>query len=152
LCFRHYQDAFIQLDPLRQLDEGKVLSMNLPPSMTVIQPHDPPAPLASDDDDDDNEDNAKATGRGGGGGGRAGLSDNANPAGVFKGHEPKWYPFMFETPGDGQGEVLCSVQLIPCGPDFGADPLSVPPIPDISPPTKAAFLEVVAVGLRNMLP
>ena len=126
--------------------------MNLPPTMTVIQPHDPPAPPPSDDDDDDDDDgngNGNAKGRGGG---RAGLCDDANPAGVFKGHEPKWYPFMFETPGDGQGEVLCSVQLIPCGPDFGADPLSVPPIPDISPPTKGAFLEVVAVGLRNMLP
>lgn len=45
----------------------------------------------------------------------------ANRPGVFAGHVPKWYPLMFEVPGDGSGELLASVQLIPCTPEFAAN-------------------------------
>ena len=47
--------------------------------------------------------------------------NSPNRPGVFKGHAPKWYPLMFEVPGDGSGEILASVQLIPCTPDYAAN-------------------------------
>lgn len=71
----------------------QVTDLKLPPSMKVIE--------AADDEI---------------------LGPNApNRPGVFKGHAPKWYPLMFEVPGDGSGEILASVQLIPCTPEFGAN-------------------------------
>ncbi len=61
---------------------------------------------------------------------------------------PKWYSFFFEVPGDSQGEVLASVQLIPTG-GHNLDKL-VPR--SIKPATRPAFIEFLAIGVRDMAP
>jgi hypothetical protein len=116
ICFAPMSDAFVQLDPDRDLDQTRVDHMKLPPSIKVIKPAD----------------------------------NKNNKPGIFEGHMPKWYPLMFETKGDGTGELLVSVQIIPCGPDFSER--DIPPKPDVTPPTRPAFLEIVALGARNLLP
>jgi hypothetical protein len=62
--------------------------------------------------------------------------------------DPKYYELFKETRGDGQGEVLVSFQLIKKNrPDEALTQL-----PDIKPSTRQAYIEVIAVGIRNMKP
>lgn len=62
--------------------------------------------------------------------------------------DPKFYELFKESPGDGQGEILVSFQLIKKSrPDDIFNQL-----PDIKPTTRQAYIEVIAVGIRNMKP
>ncbi|CAN0235141.1 unnamed protein product, partial [Laminaria digitata] len=61
---------------------------------------------------------------------------------------PKWHPFYMETPGDGQGELLASLQLIHTK---SAD-MVLPPPTSIVPKTCPAHLDMVIMGIRNMQP
>lgn len=61
--------------------------------------------------------------------------------------DPHYIPIFIEKPGDGQGEVLMSVQLLQKGPD-----VVLPPPPSLVPDTRLAFIEITALGLRNMQP
>ena len=62
--------------------------------------------------------------------------------------DPKYYELFKELPGDGQGEILISFQLIPKNrPDEKFNF-----IPDIKPSTRQAYIEVIAMGIRNMKP
>ena len=61
--------------------------------------------------------------------------------------DPEYYQLFVEKPGDGQGEVLLSVQLI----DKTLEPVP-PPLPSLVPHTRSAFIEVTALGLRKMHP
>jgi hypothetical protein len=61
---------------------------------------------------------------------------------------PKWQQFFYELPGDSQGEILVSVQLIPL---FGQT-LPTNNLPSIIPETRQAFIEFLAIGIRDMAP
>ena len=186
------RDAFIELDPSRGVTPAalKKAFKKLPPSIDVIPPRD-------DGSGSDNATAAAAVTRtrttGSNSSNSSSSSSNSKRETVFPGHTPKWYPFMFETPGDGEGQLLASVQIIPCfqpsskeiitaspsnttindgvgggsggrGGEVRGRTNSVslndadffdrhrPPLPDISPPTRRAWLEVVAVGCRNLKP
>lgn len=62
--------------------------------------------------------------------------------------DPIWNDFYIEEPGDGAGKLLMSCQLIPKStPDY------IPPVaPSLEPAKKTAYLEVIALGIRNMAP
>ena len=62
--------------------------------------------------------------------------------------DPKWVDFFFEEPGDGQGHMLVSAMVIP----LATPEEKVPPPPSIIPDVKPAFIEMIAVGLRNLAP
>ena len=59
--------------------------------------------------------------------------------------DPHYVPLFVDVPGDGQGEVLLSVQLVQKLPDT-----VLPPPPSLIPETRSAFIEVTLLGLRNM--
>jgi hypothetical protein len=62
--------------------------------------------------------------------------------------DPKFYELFKEIPGDGQGEILVSFQLLKkTRPDE-----ILAQLPDIKPSTRQAWIEVIAVGIRNMKP
>ncbi|KAJ0394355.1 hypothetical protein P43SY_006836 [Pythium insidiosum] len=61
---------------------------------------------------------------------------------------PKWYPLMFQEPGDCEGELLASIELI--RKKFPDE--TVPASASIVPETKKAFLELTVLGLRNLEP
>ncbi|CAN0344913.1 unnamed protein product, partial [Discosporangium mesarthrocarpum] len=62
--------------------------------------------------------------------------------------KPSWQSFFVAEPGDGQGELLVGVQIIR-KPNKEA---RLPPPPSIVPDFKQAYLEVVALGIRDMKP
>lgn len=74
------------------------------------------------------------------------TTDPNTPASEFP--DPKWYSLYTESPGDGEGELLLSAQLIPK--DTPDDVL--PPVPPIIPTLRPAFLEIIALGCRDMAP
>jgi hypothetical protein len=62
--------------------------------------------------------------------------------------DPVWKNFFFEAPGDGQGKLLVSVQLIPKpSPDY-----EPPRPPFLTPEKRDAWIEIIALGIRNMAP
>lgn len=61
--------------------------------------------------------------------------------------DPHYIPIFIDTPGDGHGEVLMSVQLIQKKPNVV---LTTPP--SLVPETRLAMIEITALGLRNMQP
>ncbi|CAN0415843.1 unnamed protein product, partial [Ascophyllum nodosum] len=60
--------------------------------------------------------------------------------------KPMWEPFYMEQPGDSQGELLVSVQLI------NTKSFDLPKPEDITHKTKAAWLDMVILGIRDMRP
>lgn len=62
--------------------------------------------------------------------------------------DPKWYPLMFQEPGDSEGEILASLELI--RKQFPDE--RVPESASIAPKTRKAFIEITVLGLRNMEP
>eukprot|EP01036_Dinobryon_divergens_P025584 gene25584-34147_t len=59
--------------------------------------------------------------------------------------DPTWVPFFKEVEGDGEGEILVSVQLIP-GASPGMGKKSIIPL------TKKAFVEFIVIGARDIAP
>jgi hypothetical protein len=62
--------------------------------------------------------------------------------------DPTYHSFFIEQPGDGQGELLVSFQLIP---KLRPDQIFGPP-PSIRPSLRQAYIEILAIGLRDMKP
>ncbi|RMX64262.1 hypothetical protein DD238_006948 [Peronospora effusa] len=62
--------------------------------------------------------------------------------------DPKWHPIMFQEPGDCEGEILASLELI--RKQFPDE--KVPRALPILPRNRKAFLEITVLGLRNMEP
>ncbi|CAH0485174.1 unnamed protein product [Peronospora farinosa] len=62
--------------------------------------------------------------------------------------DPKWRPIMFQEPGDCEGEILASLELI--RKQFPDE--KVPRALPILPRNRKAFLEITVLGLRNMEP
>ena len=63
-------------------------------------------------------------------------------------HDPRWYSVHKAELGDSEGEMLVSVELI----DLGGDRLVPPQDVDIRPVTYPGFVEVIALGCRNLAP
>lgn len=62
--------------------------------------------------------------------------------------DPEYISLFIEKPGDGQGSLLLGFQLIPkTKPD-----MIIPPPPSIKPSLREAWIEIVALGLRDMAP
>jgi hypothetical protein len=61
---------------------------------------------------------------------------------------PRWYPLMFQEPGDSEGEILASIELIRKQFPDEEVPLST----TIVPKTRKAYLELTVLGLRSMEP
>lgn len=73
------------------------------------------------------------------------------------GKKPKWYNFFRERPGDGKGKLLVFAQLIPTN----GQAIPVPNYDkldeaskhlSIIPESKDCYIEMVAIGLRNLPP
>jgi uncharacterized membrane protein len=62
--------------------------------------------------------------------------------------DPLWVDFMIEKEGDGEGQLLASVQLIPSAPGHA----NSAPQQDIKPDSRPAFLEITTLGCRNLIP
>lgn len=62
--------------------------------------------------------------------------------------DPKWYPLQFQEPGDCEGEILASLELV--RKQFPDE--RVPDSDSIVPKTRKAFIEITVLGLRNMEP
>jgi len=62
--------------------------------------------------------------------------------------DPHWVDFMIEKEGDGEGQLLASVQLIPSSPGHA----NTAPQQDIKPDSRPAFLEITTLGCRNLIP
>jgi hypothetical protein len=62
--------------------------------------------------------------------------------------DPVWYDFFKEVPGDGQGSFLVKVQLIP---KRGRN-ISATSLPVIVPDTESAYIELIALGIRDLMP
>jgi hypothetical protein len=65
--------------------------------------------------------------------------------------DPIWTPLFIQAPGDGDGEILVNVQLIPTMNNPHSDKIKNPPL-SITPETKDAFIDIIAVGMRDMAP
>ncbi|CAM9243290.1 unnamed protein product, partial [Sphacelaria rigidula] len=59
---------------------------------------------------------------------------------------PKWVPFFLEESGDGQGELLVSLQII------HTKSADLPEPPKIVPETRPAYLDMVILGIRDLQP
>ncbi len=64
--------------------------------------------------------------------------------------DPKWFDLFKEVPNDADGQLLISVQLIPLT-VASTDTLKLPS-PSIVPELRDAFVEVIAIGIRDMAP
>jgi len=62
--------------------------------------------------------------------------------------KPQWYPLMKEEEGDCEGEVLCCFQLL----KKRAPEMTMPDPPSIKPALMDAFVEIVAIGCRDLSP
>ncbi|KAG6952738.1 hypothetical protein JG688_00013149 [Phytophthora aleatoria] len=62
--------------------------------------------------------------------------------------DPQWHRIMFQEPGDCEGEILASLELI--RKQFPDE--TVRRAPSIVPRNRKAFLEITVLGLRNMEP
>ena len=60
--------------------------------------------------------------------------------------KPQWYPLMKEEEGDCEGEVLCCFQLL----KKRAPEMTMPDPPSIKPALMDAFVEIVAIGCRDL--
>ena len=65
-------------------------------------------------------------------------------------NNPKWFELFKEVPNDADGQLLVSVQLLPLS-ATSTDTLKLPS-PSIVPELRDAFVEVIAVGIRDMAP
>ncbi|RLN67548.1 hypothetical protein BBP00_00001562 [Phytophthora kernoviae] len=62
--------------------------------------------------------------------------------------DPTWHPILFQEPGDCEGEILASLELVrKTFPDE-----KIPRALPILPRNRKAFLEITVLGLRNMEP
>ena len=172
IAFVPLDDAFVVLDEEAGVTEEALRKkLSLPDSVSLLphsvrheyqgtgQNHDGKSDDDDDEDDDDDDDDEDDK-----------EEDDGSPDTVFPGHRPKWYPFMFEVPGDGQGRILASVEIIPIlNSKAKKNALAIetktasrketvdydafrPLLPDIRPPTRQAWLEIVAVGCRDLKP
>lgn len=64
--------------------------------------------------------------------------------------DPKWYDLFKEKPGDGQGRILVAVEIVPEMIITNKELLKVPS--NIKPETVDAFIEIIAVGIRDLAP
>ena len=62
--------------------------------------------------------------------------------------DPQWYPLMQEVPGDCDGEVLLQFELVPKTSPGQIIESNI----DISPKTRTAYIEIIALGARDMKP
>ncbi|KAK1942894.1 Dysferlin [Phytophthora citrophthora] len=62
--------------------------------------------------------------------------------------DPKWHRILFQEPGDCEGEILASLELV--RKQFPDE--TVRRAPSIVPRNRKAFLEITVLGLRNMEP
>lgn len=76
------------------------------------------------------------------------LPTESNPTLSYELKEPVWKNFFFEKPGDSQGQILVSVELIKIE-NQAKLPLYKP---SIIPKTKSAHLEFLVIGLRSLKP
>ncbi|GMF53162.1 unnamed protein product [Phytophthora fragariaefolia] len=69
-------------------------------------------------------------------------------SGEYSPPRPKWYPICYEKPGDTQGELLLSFDLI----KKDTPGVIVEPPESIRPPAEEAFVEVMCLGCRGLQP
>ncbi|GMI00136.1 hypothetical protein TrVE_jg577 [Triparma verrucosa] len=76
------------------------------------------------------------------------TEDNISDAEDSSALKPQWYSLMREEEGDSEGEVLACFQLI----KKRAPEVSLTDPPSIKPPLQKAFIEIVAIGCRDLSP
>ncbi|ETM03354.1 hypothetical protein L917_00416 [Phytophthora nicotianae] len=69
-------------------------------------------------------------------------------SGEYSAPRPKWYPIYYEKPGDTQGELLLSFDLI----KKDTPGVIVEPPESIRPPAEEAFIEIMCLGCRGLQP
>ncbi|KAE9109774.1 hypothetical protein PF007_g12109 [Phytophthora fragariae] len=69
-------------------------------------------------------------------------------SGEYSAPRPKWYPICYEKPGDTQGELLLSFDLI----KKDTPGVIVEPPETIRPPAEEAFVEIMCLGCRGLQP
>lgn len=69
-------------------------------------------------------------------------------SGEYSAPRPKWFPICYEKPGDAQGELLLSFDLI----KKDTPGVIVEPPESIRPPAKEAFVEIMCLGCRGLQP
>ncbi|KAG7378050.1 hypothetical protein PHYPSEUDO_010611 [Phytophthora pseudosyringae] len=69
-------------------------------------------------------------------------------SGEYSAPRPKWYPICYEKPGDTQGELLLSFELI----KKDTPGAIVEPPESIRPPAEEAFIEIMCLGCRGLQP
>jgi hypothetical protein len=69
-------------------------------------------------------------------------------SGEYSAPRPKWYPICYEKPGDTQGELLLSFDLI----KKDTPGVIVEPPESIRPPAEEAFVEIMCLGCRGLQP
>ncbi|KAF1773512.1 C2 domain [Phytophthora cactorum] len=69
-------------------------------------------------------------------------------SGEYSAPRPKWYPICYEKPGDTQGELLLSFDLI----KKDTPGVIVEPPESIRPPAEEAFIEIMCLGCRGLQP
>lgn len=68
--------------------------------------------------------------------------------GEYSAPRPKWYPICYEKPGDIQGELLLSFDLI----SKDTPDVIVEPPDSIRPPAEEAYIEIMCLGCRGLQP
>ncbi len=64
------------------------------------------------------------------------------------GNNPKWFKLGLQTEDDGEGEILLAVQVIK---KKNAEE-DLPEPPALEPELRQAYVEIIALGVRNMIP
>ncbi|CAI5741958.1 unnamed protein product [Peronospora destructor] len=68
--------------------------------------------------------------------------------GEYSAPRPKWFPICYEKPGDTQGELLLSFDLL----KKDTPGVIVEPPESIRPPAEEAFVEIMCLGCRGLQP
>ncbi|CAH0473142.1 unnamed protein product [Peronospora belbahrii] len=69
-------------------------------------------------------------------------------SGEYSAPRPKWFPICYEEPGDTQGELLLSFDLI----KKDTPGVIVDPPESIRPPAEEVFVEIMCLGCRGLQP
>ncbi|KAG2513554.1 hypothetical protein JM16_007521 [Phytophthora kernoviae] len=69
-------------------------------------------------------------------------------SGEYSAPRPKWYPIYYAKPGDSQGELLLSFDLI----KKDTPGVIVEPPESIRPPAEESFVEILCLGCRGLQP
>ncbi|UIZ28727.1 hypothetical protein KXD40_009391 [Peronospora effusa] len=69
-------------------------------------------------------------------------------SGEYSAPRPKWFPICYEKPGDTQGELLLSFDLV----KKDTPGVIVEPPESIRPPAEEAFVEIMCLGCRGLQP